>query len=380
MGASIRMAIMGVEKRQFGRDDGFSTMSIEDEIYKNEQKLPSVELSLEHLRLRCGGVAMAAQGEVGVEEAKRWLKKAPHKDVVALGSWTDPPPCVLEVVQAALTYLCDSDTSWENCVCSLRQGRGFTREVIEFQHLRITRKNLEKMMACSLDMHRVLTQAPKRDGLYTAVSLCLLMECIILENKVRLGIPAPPPPPPVEFTPEQPRIVQFRQLLPALEGAQELQRTPLLVCNGKEDIICTFFSYMCAVAIDAKELINEVLVKKTISLEDMRDKVRQKAVKALKYGRPLHIRLSTASPDWSGYCCEGGLPLEVFAAAKWKTQEVWSQVVRPQELDGACFNFDSHFVFVTSDLDLPRVQQHLKGRLPYYDALAIIDIAPDSIH
>lgn len=379
LGATIRMAIMGVEQRKFGREEGLSSMGVEDEIYRNERKLPSVELSLEHLRLRCGGTGMAAQGEVDVEEAKRWLRKAPHKDVLALAAWEEPPSCVLAPLQAALTFLCDNDISWESCAHSLRNGRQFTRELVDFPHLRVTRKTLDKMMTLDLSAHLVLKQV-SREGLYSALAICILMESIILANKVRLGIPAPPPPPQLELTPEQPREVKFRQLLPALDRAQELERTPLLVCNGKEDIVCTFFSYLCAVPVDAKELINEVLVKKSISLEGMRDKVRQKTVKALKYGRPLHIRLANTSLDLSGYVCEGGLPPELFWAAKWKTQEVWSQVVRPQELDGACFNFDSHFVFITSDLDLEKAQRYLKDRLPFYDALAIIDIDPGSIH
>ncbi|CAE8610743.1 unnamed protein product, partial [Polarella glacialis] len=77
---TIRLAQFGIAKRDYGGDgSGCSTMSMEQEVYRNERALPSMQLSMEHLRIRCGGAGMAAQGEVDVLEAKRWLKKVTHK-------------------------------------------------------------------------------------------------------------------------------------------------------------------------------------------------------------------------------------------------------------------------------------------------------------
>lgn len=322
---------------------------------------------------------MLAKDEISVDEARRWLRKAPHKDILALGNWTDAPPCVQRPVQVALQYLCDKDTSWENCMSSLKNGRAFTRELDEFRHSNVTRTNLDRMMAFKLSASEVLQQE-YHDGLYTAVALCLMMESVLAAGKSRVGISGEPPRCQVDFVSEQPKIIKFRELLPALERAREVQRTPLVVCNGKEDTVCTFFSYMCAVTIDAKQIICDVFVKKKISVDGMRDELRQKVASALRFGRPLHIRMSNTALDWNAYCGEGGLPQELFLASRWKDQDSWEKVLHAADFDGACFDMNSHFILVTTDFEVAGVQDYYPTKLPYFSSFAVMDIDPNSIN
>lgn len=136
---------------------------------------------------------------------------------------------------------------------------------------------------------------------------------------------------------------------------------------------------MSASVVDARRVINEVLVKRMYSVDEMRDQIRSKIVSALRFGKPLHIRLHNTAMDWTIYCCEGGLPPELFHAALWKQTEVWSRVASVEEMEGGWFNLDTHFVFVTSDFDLAGVKEHLPSKLPLFERLAIININPRSI-
>lgn len=307
------------------------------------------------------------------------MKKATQKDIVGLGSQTDPPECLQRPIQAALQYLCDHDTSWSNCMKSLQGGRAFIRELIEFDHTRITRVNLDKMLAFDLSAEEILREE-QCEGLYTALAVCVLLESVKNGSKIQFGIPAPPPPCRIEFNSEQPYKVSFRQMISAVEAAQEAQRTPLLICNGKEDIVCTFYSYTTAVVIDAKRIMNEVLIKKTVTLEEMREQVRSKVVSALRYGRPLHIRMANTAMDWHRYCVEGCVPAELFDEAQWKMQAIWTSVLRPGDMDAGVFDMAAHFVLITSDWPADKVTEHLKKALPYYDRMAVIEVDPDSIN
>eukprot|EP00929_Paragymnodinium_shiwhaense_P092085 TRINITY_DN51976_c0_g1_i1.p1 TRINITY_DN51976_c0_g1~~TRINITY_DN51976_c0_g1_i1.p1 ORF type:complete len:451 (+),score=52.59 TRINITY_DN51976_c0_g1_i1:79-1431(+) len=378
LGQIIRMRQFGIERRS-NNDDSVCTAAMEDEVRRNEQCLPSAELSLQHLRVRCGGTGMAAKGEIDVDEAIKWLNKASHKDIQALGCMEDPPPALQKPVQAALQYLCDFDLSWENCQSSLRKGRRFTLELSIFQPKNVTRNNLDKMIDIGCSAEAVLKAVPAYEpGLYTAVAVGVFMDSVTQLSKVRHGIPAPPPPPRIEFTAAQPRVVPFRQLIPVFDKALELDHVPLLVCNGKEDIVATFFSYMVSTVVDAKRVINEVLAKKLYTVDEMREQIRQKIMSALRYGKPLHLRMANTAMDWHTYCCDGGLPVELFDGGAWKRQDVWTKVIASAELEG-CFNAKSHFVFITSDWDIAKVQEHLPSKLPNFDRLAIIDIDPNSI-
>jgi len=377
LGERIRWMQIGIDVMRLRSDlDSCSSEMMED-VAKNEKNLPSAELSFEHLRIRCG-IGMSAKGEIDVDEAKSWLKKAPHRDIQALGRWEEVPDCVQQPIQVALQYLCDNDLSWANCQRSLLTGRKFTNELMEFGVNKVTRGKLDSMILAELSAESILREERKA-GSYTALALCIFMDSVINANKIRYGIPAPPPPPPIDFCATKPHRVEFRQLLPALEKARQMERTPLLVCSEKEVVIATFFDYMCAVVIDAKRVINEVLVKKIFTMEEMREDIRQKIASAVRFGRPLHIRLGNSAIDWNVYFNEGGLPVELFHAGSWQQQSSWSKAVLFEELGEACFNFDSHFVFITSDMSLDGVQEHLPSKIPLFDRLAIIDIDPNSI-
>eukprot|EP00928_Gymnodinium_smaydae_P007567 TRINITY_DN12712_c0_g1_i2.p2 TRINITY_DN12712_c0_g1~~TRINITY_DN12712_c0_g1_i2.p2 ORF type:complete len:442 (+),score=113.56 TRINITY_DN12712_c0_g1_i2:428-1753(+) len=387
LGQAIRMAQFGLNRPRY--DHGEScTMASEEEIYRNERALPGVEVSLRHLRIRCGGAGMAARGEIDVDEARRWLGKARHRDILALASLEEPPLPFLSVVQAALQYLCDNDVSWTNCQSSLRQGRRFLKELGDWPPAKVTRGNLTKIMGFQVSSVAVL-QEEAQEGMYSALAMALFLESVQAACQRRFGIASPvaaavpaalSAQDTSDFSCEHPRRVLFRHLLPALEEALERRRAPLFVCNGREDLIVTFFSYLCATPVDARRVTNEVLVKKSVTVDEMREQIRQKVISALKFGKPLHVRLHKTAMDWHVYCRDGSsLPPDLFDLESWKDGEGWLRACSPEELEGGWFNMESHYVFVTSDFDLAGVREYLPSKLPFFERLAIIDIDPDSI-
>merc|ERR1712196_182120 len=136
-----------------------------------------------------------------------------------------------------------------------------------------------------------------------------------------------------------------------------------------------------AVSIDAKEIINEVFVKKRITVDAMRERMRLKVATAVRYGKPLHIRMANTAMDWAPFCgdFDGALPKALFHAAMWKDFATWSKVLKPEELEDSCISMEAHFVFITSDFDLNGVKEHLENKLPLFESLAIIDIDAESI-
>lgn len=380
LGHDIRMMQFGFERRKSEEEQ--CTMGMYEGTFRSERALPGVQLSFEHLRIRCGHAGLRVNGEITLPEARRWLSKAPHKDVLALAAWEDPPLCLQRPVQAALLYICDKDTSWVNCKSSLLLGRRFLSEIVEFGHDAVTKINLQKILDIQASCEEILHEfVVFTDGVFTALALCVFIETVMLANKRRLGITDTQPAPEPDCSCIKPHRIDFRNLMGALDKVALMKRTPLLVCHGKELLISTFFGYSCATIVDAKELINEVLVKKSISLSDMREKVRLKVTAALRFGKPLQIRLGNSAMDWDPYVgdFDGALPPALFHARLWQDFDSWSTVVKREELEDSCISMESHFVFITSEFDLAGVQEHLSSKLPMFDSMAIIDIDPDSI-
>lgn len=294
-------------------------------------------------------------------------------------------------------------------------GRAFLRELDNFNHMRVTQKNLDKLIALNSSAAAVIEEArghnQGRLGLYTALVLAVLINSVIIANRERLGLVAEQEKPTktlsavgATFARQEPVRIEFRHLLTALDQARDLDKTPLLVCNGKELVVCCFFEYMCAVAIDAKRVINEVHVKKIKTREEMQEELRQNVSTALRYGRPLHLRMANSAFDWRPYCepvdpeCASGdgppvdsnasvgspdgptlLPHELFHGSAWYREAVWSSVLRAQDMEGCCFNMETHFVFITSDWDLAKVREHYPSRVPHFEQMAIIDIDVSSL-
>eukprot|EP00930_Biecheleria_cincta_P082341 TRINITY_DN72095_c0_g1_i1.p1 TRINITY_DN72095_c0_g1~~TRINITY_DN72095_c0_g1_i1.p1 ORF type:complete len:479 (+),score=83.32 TRINITY_DN72095_c0_g1_i1:68-1438(+) len=414
LGETIRLAQFGILQRPHEMVD-VNSMEMREDVYRNERALPSTVLSFDHLRIRCG-VGTAAQGEICVDEAKKWLKKTTQKDMRELASWDDPPDCLQKPVQAALQFLCDDDLSLENCRKSLLSGRAFLRELEQFNHMRVTQKNLEKITALHSSAAAVIAEGrghnQGRLGLYTALVFAVLINSVIIANRERLGLAAEAEKPTktltavgATFARHEPVRIEFRHLLTALDQARDLEKTPLLVCNGKELVVCCFFEYMCAVAIDAKRVINEVHIKKIKTREEMQEELRQKVSTALRYGRPLHVRMANSAFDWRPYCervedpetatgderrddsdaAVGSpdgpslLPHELFQGSAWYREPVWSRVLRARDMEGCCFNMDTHFLFITSDWDLAKVKEHYPDRVPHFEQMAIIDIDVSSL-
>jgi hypothetical protein len=51
-----------------------------------------------------------------------------------------------------------------------------------------------------------------------------------------------------------------------------------------------------------------------------------------------------------------------LVSALCRTKEIWSKIVRPEEMENAVFDMEAHFVFATTDFNLAKVQEHLKAR------------------
>merc|ERR1712146_127397 len=86
-----------------------------------------------------------------------------------------------------------------------------------------------------------------------------------------------------------------------------------------------FFSYQMTVEIDCKELLNEVLVKKTRTKEEMRRSLRAKLTEAMDcrslnlFCKPLHVRMANTAFDWNEACCDD-FPADVFSGTLWTVE------------------------------------------------------------
>eukprot|EP00928_Gymnodinium_smaydae_P064987 TRINITY_DN48199_c0_g1_i1.p1 TRINITY_DN48199_c0_g1~~TRINITY_DN48199_c0_g1_i1.p1 ORF type:complete len:481 (-),score=60.28 TRINITY_DN48199_c0_g1_i1:239-1645(-) len=171
----------------------------------------------------------------------------------------------------------------------------------------------------------------------------------------------------------KPIKIQLRQLPSALEAAHEWGKVPLVVCNGVEPPE-QFLFYTGEALIDAKQVIGEVYIQRTKTVEEMQDALKQKLLAAMEthgHGLTLHIRMADTACDFKRtFCAPSKFPQQVFGGANfWNDEEVTKQFNDPRIIVQPEFN-----VIVTSTFTMSEVVQHLADKLPFFDQMALIDI------
>lgn len=86
----------------------------------------------------------------------------------------------------------------------------------------------------------------------------------------------------------------IKDLESALSEAFDSTLTPLILDSSEDDKVCTYFSYQHCEILEAKSLILEARNNLPAAME----KARKSLVNAMKYGKPLLIRLTNSAPDF----------------------------------------------------------------------------------
>jgi hypothetical protein len=159
----------------------------------------------------------------------------------------------------------------------------------------------------------------------------------------------------------------------------ELERTPLLVCDGKEDIINTYLSYQLAVFVDMKKMIWEVFGGTGTTPDSAREKARQVIVSGLQYGRPIVVRLANTKPNFKQICQPETFSEDVFHAQRFGSQEVQNCVMREKRAPVREPPKQMPRLLLTTDWNMKRVADLLPDVLPFFDEMAVVLINSDSI-
>ena len=164
----------------------------------------------------------------------------------------------------------------------------------------------------------------------------------------------------------------------------------LLVCNGHAKEADTFLTYSAYVQIDAKWVMGETMIRKSISIEDMREDLRRRVVNAMKHGLPVHIAMAnTAVAFNSTFCAELTFPRSVFNFGMFRGDPEgrepgeYKSIIRESDLEDWPGSFpgrmkDGFYVVVTTDFDLESAREFLPAALPYFDDMAILEVDPAS--
>eukprot|EP00930_Biecheleria_cincta_P072737 TRINITY_DN60094_c0_g1_i1.p1 TRINITY_DN60094_c0_g1~~TRINITY_DN60094_c0_g1_i1.p1 ORF type:complete len:390 (+),score=75.30 TRINITY_DN60094_c0_g1_i1:61-1230(+) len=284
----------------------------------------------------------------------------------------------------ALEYVGDKDLSWSNAQVSLKNGDQFVKEILDMQAGEfITRGSLGRLSDLgSLDL------AALEGKNEAARSLATFLDACIREASERLGMneAAPAAPAPDEEPPSWPIIIDFKDLPKHISDAARWRKTPLIVCNGHNKEVDTFLTYRAYAQIDAKWVLGETTIRKTKSMEEMREDLRRRVVGAMKNGIPLHVAMeNTAVAFKQQICAEGLFPESVFNLgvfqdlSKPEEEHLYKKIVRESDLTDWVGAFpgrlkDGFFTVVTTAFDTEAADEHLKEALPFYSSMAVIEI------
>ena len=160
----------------------------------------------------------------------------------------------------------------------------------------------------------------------------------------------------------------------------------LLVCNGHAREADTFLTYSSYVQIDAKWVMGETMIRKTMSMEDMQEDLRKRVVSAMKHGLPLHIAMgNTAVAFKEKFCEELTFPHSVFnfglfrGDSEGREPGPYKGIIREADLIDWPGSFpgrmkDGFFVVLTTDFDLESAREFLPTALPHFDDMAILEV------
>merc|ERR1719160_871241 len=139
----------------------------------------------------------------------------------------------------------------------------------------------------------------------------------------------------------------------AVTEAVNWGKTPLLVADGHANQVDTFFSYGAGcLGIDALQILNQTVLRKTRSTEDIKLDLNRKLDAAVIHGRPIHIAMGrTALPFQQTFCQEDLFPEAVFNNTLLKQSF-------GDKMNSGCFSL------VTTDFSLEGAREHLPAALP----------------
>jgi Ca2+-binding EF-hand superfamily protein len=216
-----------------------------------------------------------------------------------------------------------------------------------------------------------------------------ILEAILAEEEAKKpkddGKPAAAPIDPAK-EPTYPMKIGFKELADRITEARAWNKSVLILSN-ELDQPETFLSYQNYGVVDAKQLINEVFVKKSKSMNDARADVEAKLKQCMNssgFCKPVHVRLSNSAFDIVKLCEDGVVPQDVFNCEAWTP----SLALEKGYIDeGHKFNVEvddnkkwkDFHVVISSTFTLESGKEHLTDKIPFFDKLAVLDIDPDSI-
>lgn len=323
------------------------------------------------------------EGPLTAKQAERLVSSIRPADLAALAESVDEAEQL--PVRMALEFVGDKDLTWANAQASLRTGATFLKEILDMEAGDfITRAGLGRMAELgSLD---VAALEGKNEA---ARALAIFLDACICGAKDRLGINAKkgaPPPAPDEEPPAWPLKIDFKELPKHIAEAVRWRKTPLIVSNGKAKEVDTFLTYSAYVQLDAKWILGETTIRKTMSMEDMRADLRRRVVGAMKNGLPLHIAMAnTAVAFKSQICAEELFPSSVFKFGLFQDlsqpeeEQEYKKMIRESDLGDWVGAFpgrikDGFFTVVTTDFGMDSAAEHLPDALPYFDDMAVLEI------
>lgn len=321
--------------------------------------------------------------EITIAEAEKMLKALGQAELVALAASKD----AVEQLPArmALVFVGDKDSTWANAQASLKTGRAFVKEMLEMEGDKyVTRSALETYdQLGSLDLDALATDssspAARVVGLY--VSAC------IRSARGRFGpTPCAPAAAPPGEPPQWPVTIEVGKVIESIFQAADWNRTALVVCGGHASTVDTFLAYRGYKQLDAKWVLSQNVVKKTMSVEEIREEVRTtKIVSAIKNGLPLGIAMSNSAVAFKEtYCAEGTFPPSVFNWGLFKQEDEYSKLIRDSDLESWVGAFpgklkEGTVTFVTTDFTLEKAREYLPTALPYFDEMAIYVVDGSSV-
>ncbi|CAE7326985.1 unnamed protein product [Symbiodinium necroappetens] len=282
-----------------------------------------------------------------------------------------------------LEYVGDKDVSWENAQRSLSTGNQLVNEILEMQTGEfITKQSLQRFE--ELGHPDVSALWGKSRSAYV---LAVFVQACLQDARDRLGLTAaaPPPPPMPQEPPAWPLVIGFKELPARIAEVVRWSRTVLVVCNGHAKEADTFLTYSAYVQIDAKWVMGETMIRKTMGIEEMQESLRKRVVSAMKSGLPLHIAMAnTAVAFKDKFCAEHTFPHSVFNFSMFRGETgteagEYRKIIRDVDLEDWPGSFpgrmkEGFFVVVTTDFDLESAREFLPSSLPYFNDMAILEV------
>ncbi|CAE7258234.1 ADL1 [Symbiodinium sp. CCMP2456] len=162
--------------------------------------------------------------------------------------------------------------------------------------------------------------------------------------------------------------IGLKELQLALIAAHDSGKVPLVIANGLEQVE-QFLLYSCDGLIDGKQLISEVFIKQSATLDEARERLKESLLSTMEShgsGLSLHVRLGDSACDFTNFCAPNLFPAEVFGGpARWNDEEVHRHFPDPM----VCFQPEFRLV-VSSRFTITEAHEHLADKLPYFQAAA----------